>query len=536
MLALLLVSCFKPAPPAPPPVLDGRCGVNDAGDRTFVVLHLNDVYRIEGLLDDTGGLARVRTLRTQLEAECGGPVLLTHAGDAFYPSLSSQYMNGKQMVDVLNWMDGTQDDDPYAVAVFGNHEFDKGKPKDADDLFWLLQASDFAWLDTNLDWDDSVLPMGDLQTTWSGDLNGVSVGIYGMTIDKDGPAFATIDPDYATQSQRRVTELRPNHDVVIGLTHLDVRDDMALLGLDQAPDVILGGHDHQYMRKDVDGRLVLKGDADAASVIVAWITVSADGAVTVHDERVAIGPDTPAADPLVQQRVDAWGHALDYAFCVGSGAELGCLDIPLGTTQTLLMAAELTIRRYESNLGNWLTDLAAEAFADDGVQVVLANSGSIRLNQDIPAGAQVTQQQIEEMFPYDSTMVLVDVTGAQLQTLLENSVSDWTGNGHWAQVSGVAFRFDPDAGTVTDVHVMDQGALRPVDPQETLRIAVTDYMGKGGDGYTLLGDLPKIPSNVSPKLKDLAIDALHAAGDAGIAPVVEGRICNAQQGGPCLLD
>ena len=61
----------------------GEIDLNDG----FTILSLNDVYRIEGLVDsDMGSLARVRTIRKQLESQ--GDVLVLHAGD-FRSALAS---------------------------------------------------------------------------------------------------------------------------------------------------------------------------------------------------------------------------------------------------------------------------------------------------------------------------------------------------------------------------------------------------------------------------------------------------------------
>ena len=57
VLALSLAACASQGPrtPADAPV---------AGERRAVLLHINDVYRIEGVEDGkVGGLARLRTLR-----------------------------------------------------------------------------------------------------------------------------------------------------------------------------------------------------------------------------------------------------------------------------------------------------------------------------------------------------------------------------------------------------------------------------------------------------------------------------------------
>ena len=46
-------------------------------------------------------------------------------------------------------------------------------------------------------------------------------------------------------------------------------------------------------------------------------------------------------------------------------------------------------------------------------------------------------------------------------------------------------------------------------------------------------DVVETPKN-GTDLKAVVLDALTAAGDAGIGPTVEGRICNTQRPGPCL--
>src|SRR5215210_597321 len=102
-------------------LLTAACATVPAPPTRFKILQINDVYKIEGLEGgNTGGLARVRTLRKQLESD-GTPVLLLHAGDALYPSVMSKYLDAKPMVDVLNLLDGDANAfDPRMVITFGN--------------------------------------------------------------------------------------------------------------------------------------------------------------------------------------------------------------------------------------------------------------------------------------------------------------------------------------------------------------------------------------------------------------------------------
>ena len=119
-----------------------------SADRHFIVVQLNDVYKIEGLENgNAGGLARVRTIRKQLGAD-GTPVLVMHAGDLLFPSVMSKYLNGEPMIRVLNLLDGDAgkfDDAMY--ATIGNHELEKSDPMFALGRF---AESDFRWVSSNV--------------------------------------------------------------------------------------------------------------------------------------------------------------------------------------------------------------------------------------------------------------------------------------------------------------------------------------------------------------------------------------------------
>src|SRR5688500_3481356 len=113
----------------------------------FKILQINDVYKIEGLEGgQSGGLARLRTLRKHLESD-GTPVLVLHAGDALFPSVMSKYLEARPMVDVMNLLDGDASAfDPNLIVTLGNHELDPSTP---DILVGRLRESAFEWVATN---------------------------------------------------------------------------------------------------------------------------------------------------------------------------------------------------------------------------------------------------------------------------------------------------------------------------------------------------------------------------------------------------
>ncbi|MFK7928453.1 MAG: bifunctional UDP-sugar hydrolase/5'-nucleotidase [Myxococcota bacterium] len=550
LLTLIASTACKRAPnAAPEPVVEvpSKCGIQPDGTRTFRVLHINDVYRIEGLADGRGGLDRVRTLRAHLEADCPGAVLLTHAGDALYPSLISQKRNGEQMVAVLNLMDGSSElADPLMFATFGNHEFDKYKLKYSPILQSRIGESQFTWLDTNIAWAEGengpLISGSNLKDEALLEVGGVKVGLFSISTNAVTPAYAAhIDTDYAGVARTRVADLREQGaEYVIALTHLDATQDMSVLQDlgDSAPDLILGGHDHSLFSAELDGRAILKGDADATRVRTVEVSVGPSGAVswTADTTGVPLNPNTHAGDPAVRAEIDAQIASFTAEFCEGKSPT--CLSEELTIAGTDWVAEETTIRRFETNVGNLAADLMVDSFPDANIAFI--NSGALRLNQNIPKNTPITRQIVEELLIYGGEMHHVQVSGATLRAVLERSVQDWTGQGHWLQVSGIAFEHAPDTNGVGRVVVLTPDGPVALDPKTmydvvTVRFLLDKSMGNQ-DGYTMLSmdQVVEDPNN-GKTLKDKVFAALEAAGSSGVGPVVDGRICNVGQSDRCQV-
>lgn len=542
LLLSALLACPAPPPPAPAAEAEpqGRCGTQDDGSKVFVVLHVNDVARISGLIDGRGGLARVRTLRTQLEAECGGPVLVTNGGDLLYPSMLSREFEGAQMVDVLNRLDGDPAAvDPHLFVVFGNADFTRSKLKDATHMDGLLDSSEFTWLDTNVRWTPaSGIEADSLSSQSLIRVHDVNVGIFGLTTDQKRPQYALIESDYQATAGQRGDALRANGaEVVLAVTHLDIDVERQLLrDLGQgAPDLLLGGQNQAPVAEQVDGRWLIKGAADAAVVQVAWVTVGADGAVTVDVNAVELGPDT-VEDPAIQAASQVWWSAFDKAYC---GDQLGCLQEQYATAGVDLIARETSLRSHETNFGSWVADTLRADFPDADAAIV--NAGALRLNQDLLAGSGITRQLVEELLQYDNELVQIEVTGARMKQILTHAVTDYP-SGHYLQVSGITYRHDVATGTISDLHRLTADGPVPVADDDTLavvtvRFLVDPAMGdQDGFAEDAAGGLSMADVKVTGErsMKDVVTAGLKNSGE--IAPEAHGRICTSTRPeAPCLV-
>lgn len=505
-------------------------------EKPLTILVINDVYRLDNL-------PYVRHLRASLE-QSEGEVLMLHAGDFLFPSLLSQRYDGEQMVDVLNYLDGDGAAfDEHMFITFGNHEFEKGKLKHAQLLQSRITESQFAWLGTNVEFKsiepgrqmvqaDNLLP-SKLIT-----LNGVKVGVLSATTDVKGADYIRrfIPPMQAVRTTSRALR-QQGAQVVIALTHLTLKEDRALLEQlgDDAPDLIAGGHEHDRQSVQVNGRRIVKADADAMSAAVVRLDAAnpKQSSVTFVDL-----PGKYAPDAGVVARINQWDARFAEGFCGEKGESNACLTQVLGKTAVDLIAEELTIRRFETNLGNWLADTARTSFADQGAQIAFLNAGGMRLNQNIPAG-ELNRRHLDTLFAYPTRLAMIRLSGAQLQAVVNHAITDWTGNGRWLQVSGFAFKHNPATGTAEQLSLITPQGLRPVQADETLLAVTNDYLLDASgdqDGYRMLGEnLIVAPDQPRLELKDKVLEALQQAGSAGIAPRVEGRVCNTSKPGVCLL-
>ncbi len=500
----------------------------DKGKLTVVLI--NDVYRLDYL-------PSVRTLRARLERQ-HGPVLLLHAGDFLFPSLLSRKFKGQQMIDVMNQLDGDHKAiDPHMLVTFGNHEFDKRRRSQAVMLQQRITESQFDWVSSNTHFSENEkgqpLVAADNLLPWKIlTINGIRVGIFALTIDSKHPGYIDRFDEPVETARLMSAKLRAQGvDLVIGLTHLEMKQDRQILNSlkENGPDIIFGGHEHSRQVAQVAGRLVIKADADAMSAAVVHIEPE-DGQPPGVDYHFQAMADEIPPDSSIQQSVMRWHRLYDTAHCKRIGLESNCLQEIVGRTDVELVAEELQIRRFETNIGNWIADQALERFADGGAQIAFVNSGSLRLDHNIPAGSRIDRKTINKLFAYPNHMVVIRISGARLQQIIDRAIDDWNGHGHWLQIAGFRFRHDPEKQVADQLTLVTAEGTRPVRADEQINAVTVFYLvdQKGDqDGYRMLDRDMIIDKKLSrPKLRNIVIDALKNTLPHGISPVTDGRIEN----------
>lgn len=134
----------------------------------------------------------------------------------------------------------------------------------------------------------------------------------------------------------------------------------------------------------------------------------------------------------------------------------------------------------DGTLGNFMADaylsMARKKF-DPSADVAFMNNGGIRLN-NIQAGP-LRRGSIYEVMPFDNLMVIVKITGAQLQQYLDYIAAEG-GSG----IAGV--RMTIRDKKATEVFIND----KPIDMAASYTMVNSDYAVNGGGGFNLFKNMP----------------------------------------------
>ncbi len=418
VLASLLVACAA----APPP---GAALVE------FTILHLNDVYEMTPVSGGReGGLARVATLRKRLLEE--NPSTLTvFAGDLFSPSalatvrVDSERLEGRHMVAAMNAVG-------LDYATFGNHEFDVSQRAFLD----RLRESRFAWVSSNVtDRQGKSFPgvaRNKVVEIGGSALKPLRLGIFGLTADINHADYVGY-ADVLDAARAQAKELRGGVDVLVALTHLTARQDIALAEADLGIDLILGGHDHENMQSWRGPRFVpiFKADANARSVYVHRVRFDPETReVTVRSDLQRITDKIPE-DPGTLAVVRHWTERA-FAALRAEGFEP---DRAVAEVSVALDGLETSVRNHPTVL----TSLIAEAMraAERGAELAIFNSGSIRVDDVLPPGS-LTQLDVIRILPFGGRVCRADIEGALLRRILDQGLAN-RGNGGFLQTAGVSW-------------------------------------------------------------------------------------------------
>jgi len=477
--------------------------VTSALAQRITFLLVNDIYLMDGQRGEDGkvrgGFARLAAV-VKAERAKGHPVIFAHGGDTLSPSIMSGLDRGEHIVALTN----TIHPDIFAP---GNHEFDFGK----DVFLQRMREARFPIFAANLrDPDGNPIPgFKDREIVAFG---GVRIGLTGATYDDaartSNPQDLRIAPTVQTLKDNADALRRDGADFVVAVAHATRAQAQELLGTRKA-DLILTGHTHDLLIS-FDGRNALVESSYDAHYVTA---IDIDFDVNEIDGRRQvrwwpnfriIDTATVTPDPDVSDAVKGYEQELSHE-----------MDVSLAMTAVELDARSATVRTREAAIGNLFADAMRE---QTGADAAIMNGGGIRSGKVYPPGSSITRRDVLAELPFGNRTVVVDVTGRDLRAALENGLSQLPrSGGRFPQVSGIAIEVDPARPPGARIVSMKIGGL-PLEEARTYKVAINDFMARGGDGYVQFRDAPRsLAAEDSPLLANQVMVYLRQLGTVHVA-------------------
>ncbi len=439
ILAAVSIACGQSAPPA------------------LTIVHFNDVYEIgpvEG--GRVGGLARVATVINDLR-RTNAPVITTLGGDYLSPSalatarIDGEPIAGRQMVDVLNAVG-------LDYATLGNHEFDLAEPA----FHARLAQSKFKVIISNVtDLNGEPFPNTETFAVVPVTVGGRSlkIGLLGVVLDSNPRPWVRYLP--VIDSAKAAIQKMGPVDAIVALTHLSLQGDQALVAAVPEIDVSLGGHEHEnwLIYRGPHLTPIVKADANVRSLAVLSMTFP-EGQRAKVNVRLEPITDAVAEETTVAAEVTRWTDTAFAAFRQDGFTP----DRVIATLTTSLDGREATVRNRPGNMTDTITAaLASEAGA---VDVAIMNGGSIRIDDELPAGP-VTEYDVIRVLPFGGNIVSLTMGGSLLARVLDVGVTN-QGTGGFLHARGV---------TRQGNRWMVQG--KPLNPSLRYSVVTTDFLMSG---------------------------------------------------------
>jgi 2',3'-cyclic-nucleotide 2'-phosphodiesterase (5'-nucleotidase family) len=426
-----------------------------------------DVYEMAPNQDGRGGLAKIAAVLAA-ERSSRKHVIAAHAGDAISPSLMSGLDRGAHMIDLLNGL-------RLDVFVPGNHEFDFGP-----EVFMTRVAeAKFPVLAANLAGPDGK-PLSRIAPDRIYEADGVRLGIIGLTnedsITSSSPGNLQFSSSLDVARDRAARLRKQGADLVILVVHAPRQLDEALKR-ESGADVILSGHDHDLLL-GYDGKVAfLEAMQDGYYVGAVDLEISVEDKQGKRQLRWwpnfrVIDTLSVEPEPFMAGRVAAYESILSKE-----------LDQPLATLETAMDSRNAEVRGGEAAIGNLFADAVQETL---GADAALLNGGGIRGKRRYETPYKITRRDVLSELPFGNKAYLLEISGRDLRTALEQGLARAENlTGAFPQVSGLRIRADLSRPAGQRIISLDVGG-KPVEDARIYRLATSDFLARGGDGYDAL--------------------------------------------------
>ena len=471
---------------------------------------------------DNRGLAKIATLVRQARRE-NPNLLLIDCGDTIQGTPVEYYHNKKNnqppdpMMLVMNSLH-------YDAMTVGNHDYNFGLKVQEK----ARSEAKFPWLSANTY--KTATNQTNFQPYVVRNVAGVRVGILGLTTPgipnwENGPNYVGLEfHEPLTEAKKWVPILREREqvDLVVAAMHMGLEEDLAsgetnpgqvkaenqaMAIAKQVPgiDLIFMGHTHRNIpsliingvlltQANFWGRHLARADVYLEREGDRWLVYAKAARTIPVEDRVEADPEILKIGLPYDRETQAW------------------LSRPIGNSAVELTAEEA---RFHDTA---ILDLIQRVQLDAG-QAQVSMVASFNPAARIGRGA-VTVRDIAGLYVYENTLVVLEVTGAQLKAALEHSAKYFRAYERGKMPADLvdervpAYNFDIAEGVSYELDIAKPIGERiqnlryrgePVRPEQKFRLATNNYRLNGGGGYTMYKESPVVYRS-SEEIRELIID------------------------------
>ena len=378
--------------------------------KKLTLLHSNDLhgdfFSEENGKDVIGGASRLSGYVSKVRSEEEN-VLYCIAGDMFRGNIIDSEFQGISTIEIMNTIS------PDVVTI-GNHETDYGIAH----LLFLEKCARFPIINANLYIKTNMSRL--FKPFKIVEIDGMKILFIGIVTQEvlanaknEGLIGTFVDISEAAQEVGHIcnTYNAIDIDYTVLLTHIGFEEDKKLAELlDPAwgVDVIIGGHSHTYIDKPeiVNNILIVQAGVGTDQIGRFDLVIDTEKNCT-HKwswKCIKVNEKNCPRDEKLEELINTYK---------------GQTDTKYGRVITRFKRELTHLDRYqETELGDLFSDIIKNSL---GVDIMLLGSGSIR---NPKLGPVVILQDLMEIFPYDDSIHMVNVTGKQLKNMLKYMLRD----------------------------------------------------------------------------------------------------------------
>ncbi len=424
-------------------------------------IHFNDLYQLH-TGPRSNGLPGIKQAIDIIKKEKNNAIA-SFGGDLFPSYVDLLTLSCPKTIEFFNQLS-------LDFAVFGNHEFDEG----TSPLVECLKKSKHTWLAGNIK--DSKNRDLFKKKYVIKEISGIKVGFFSV-LTKDTKDLSNSEDlsfeDETSFAERTVKALKnKGAQFIVAYTHQEVREDVLLAR--SVPDInlILGGHDHTAVIKEIGSTLVVKAgvDGEYIGLVTANLKKKEKKVSFSHWESSLVStkkfsPDKDLHEKMNQYLVNNKGKLYDTILTIMDSFD---------TLSSL-------VRFKESRFASFIADTFRDYYQAD---IAMINGGAIRGNKKYSSPVSISKAMISQELPFVNRVILTKIKGKNLKSLFKSIFNEYIHkeNPMFPHLSGLTLEYKKNKELI-EIQSIKMMNGEKIQPEKDYTFALTDYLFNGGDNF-----------------------------------------------------